>query len=252
MRRRSVLLLVSGVLAVGGILLPSIQEQQSTGDTRITGVVVNGGHPVVLGPSDSAAFSFSVTAEDNSGISSVDSVGLWGSNYAVRPASPTQCTAKSATVSVCTGTASVDVAKKQIFDNMAGVWYLQATAHGRDGDRRQEEKAGTFSVLKAGQLANFGSPQTATKGELITINGALQQPDWRSQTWVPNPGQKVTLEFCAKGCRTPKAVAQVSSDGQGQLTAEVRATGTGTYSWVYPGTYWAAPVQSSPAQVTVS
>jgi len=244
-------LLVSGVLAVGGILLPSFQEQQSKGDTRITRVVVNDGHPIVLGPSDSASFSFSITAEDSSGITSVDAVGLWGSNYAVLKSTPTTCRATSATESVCTGTSSVDVPKKQIFDNMAGLWYVQATAHARDGDQREEDKAGTFSIEKAGQLTSFGSPQTAAKGQEITINGLLQKPDWWAQSWVPNPYQKLTLQFCATGCRTPATVARVSSDGQGLLTAQVKVVGTGTYTWVYPGSYWAAPTQSSAVQVTV-
>jgi hypothetical protein len=251
MRRRSAALLVSGVLAVGGVLLPSIQQHESQGDTRILGVVVNGGRPIVLGPAGSAAFSFSVTAEDDSGIRSVDKVGLWGSNYGVLTSTPTQCVARSKTVSVCTGTSSVDVTRKQVFDDMAGDWFVQATANGNDGDRRTETSAGKFSILKAGQLTSFGSPPSATRGSEITVKGQLDRPDWRSLSWEPSPRQEVRLEFCAKGCRIPVTAATVRTDAQGMLSATVRVSGTGTYTWVYPGTYWADSAESYPAQVTV-
>lgn len=251
MRRRSVLLLVSGALAVAGVLVPSLAIKQSHGNTRITGVVVNGGKPVVLGPTGKVAFGFSITAEDTSGISSVDGVGLWGSAYGALRSSAIHCTAKSSTVSVCTGTSSVDLAEQQIFDNMAGTWYVQATAHGRDGGQRTETKAGTFSILKAGRLTSFGSPQTAVPGATISISGLLERPDWKTQQWVPSPDQQIRLEFCATGCTSPETVATVTSDSQGQFTAKVRADRTGTYTWSCPGKDWAEPVDSYGVQVTL-
>ncbi|WP_042398652.1 hypothetical protein [Streptacidiphilus carbonis] len=251
MRRRSVLLLVSGALAVAGVLVPSLAIKQSHGDTRITSVVVNGGRPIVLGPSGDVAFGFSITAEDDSGIGSVDGVGLWGSDYGALRSSAVTCTAKSATVSVCTGTSSVDVTRQQIYDDMAGSWYVQATAHGRDGDRRTETKAGTFGILKAGRLSSFGAPRAAPRGATISISGLLERAQWKTQQWAPSPDQTVRLEFCAKGCTTPQTVATVDSDGQGQFTARVRAEHTGTYTWVYPGTAWAEPLSSYAVQVTV-
>ncbi|MFC1403816.1 MULTISPECIES: hypothetical protein [Streptacidiphilus] len=251
MRRRSVLLLVSGALAVAGVLVPSLAIKQSHGDTRITGVVVNGGQPIVLGPTGRVDFGFSITAEDNSGISSVDGVGLWGSDYGALRSSAIHCTARSATVSVCTGTSSVDIAAQQIFDSMAGTWYVQATAHGRDGDRRTETKAGSFAILKAGRLSSFGAPQTAAPGATISISGLLERPEWKTQQWVPSPDQPVRLEFCAKGCTAPETVATVSSDSEGQFTAKVRVDRTGTYTWSYPGKDWAEPVSSYGVQVTV-
>lgn len=251
MRRRSAALLVSGVLAVGGVLLPSIQQHQSNGDTRILGVVVNGGQPVVLGPTGSAVFDFRITAEDDSGIRAVDRIGVWGYNYGVLTPSAAVCTATSRTVSVCTGTVGVDVTKRQIFDDMAGRWYVQATAHGNDGDLRTEEKAGAFAITKAGRLTGFGSPATAAKGSRITVNGRLEGADWRSRSWEPSPGQTVELQFCAKGCIQPVTAAKAVTDTQGMLTATVTFTGTGTFTWVYPGTTWADPAESLPAQVTV-
>lgn len=251
MRRRSVLLLVSGALAVAGVLVPSLAIKQSHGDTKITGVVVNGGKPIVLGPTGKVDFGFSITAEDDSGISSVDGVGLWGSDYGALRSSAIHCTAKSATVSVCTGTSSVDIAAQQIFDSMAGTWYVQATAHGRDGDRRTETKAGSFSILKAGRLTSFGSPQTAAPGETISISGLLERPQWKTQQWVPSPDQQIRLDFCARGCTTPETVATVTSDSEGQFTAKVRAERTGTYTWSYPGKDWAQAVSSYAVQVAM-
>ena len=253
MRRRSAVLLVSGVLAVCGILLPSIQKTSSHGATKILKVVVNGGHPIVLGgATDSAAFTFSITAEDPSGIKSVDQIGLWGSNYGILTPSKAVCTATSKTESVCTGTSSVDASKRQIFDDMAGHWFLQATVHANDGDAREEDKAGRFSIIKFGYASLYGVLPTAAKGEAFTVGGQLQKADWKSGQLVPNPGQKVDLQFCATGCKKPVTVAVVKSDPEGELAATVHAETTGTYLWAYPGAYWAAPAASFPEQVTVT
>jgi hypothetical protein len=240
------------VLAVCGIVLPSIQQQSSHGDTRILKVVVNGGVPIELGASDSANFSFSITAEDPSGIRSVDQIGLWSNNYGILVPSATSCQAVSRTTSVCTGTSSVSIPKHQIFDDMAGHWFVQATANANDGDKRTEDEAGKFSVLKMSRLTVFGGPtQTVARGQSISISGLLEKPDWRTQTMVGNPSQNVSLQFCANGCAKPVTVATVRSDSGGNLLATVRASSSGTYTWVYPGSFWASSVSSVPTPVTV-
>jgi hypothetical protein len=252
MRRRSVLLLVSGVLAVGGIVLPSIGQRQTSGDTKILSVVVNEGKPVVLGATDRASFSFSITAEDNSGIKSVDKVGIWGSNYGVLRPSATTCVAKSKTVSVCTGSVSVDVTKREIFDNMAGEWHVQATANANDGDHFESDTAGDFSIKKAASAVITGVPPTASAGETITVEGQLQQPNWRSQLWVPNTGQTVYLVFRPQGSTVWKRVAITTTDRQGNMRVYTKVTGTGVFFWLYDGKYWSESVASTPAQVTVT
>jgi hypothetical protein len=251
MRRRSAALLVSGVLAVGGILLPSIQQQASHGDTRIVKVVVNGGRPIVLGPSGTSPISFSITAEDKSGIRSVDGIGLWAANYGILVPSKATCTAVSHTESVCTGTSSVSVPKHQIFDNMAGSWYVQATAHANDGDKRTEDKAGRFKILKQVTATIFGVTAPVAKGQPFTVAGQVLKPDWRSQQLVANPGERIRLEFCAGTCAKPTVVATAKSDSAGDLTATVRAGETGTYTWVAPATFWSAEATSQPVQVEV-
>ena len=251
MRRRSAALLLSGALAVGVLVIPSIQRHESSGDARILGVSVNGDNPVVLGPTGSSVISFSITAEDDSGIASVDGVGLWGPNISVLPGGPTHCVAKTATISVCTGSSSVDITKKQIFDDMAGQWYVQATAHAHDGDALTKQKAGSFSIKKEGQLTEYGAPHTAPKGALIGIGGQLKKPDWDSGVWVPNPDQKVSVQFCAKDCVKPTVVAETTTDANGTIAVTVRTTVTGDYTLVYAGTYWAEGVQSMSPQVTV-
>ncbi|MHA6759234.1 hypothetical protein [Streptacidiphilus sp. PAMC 29251] len=251
MRRRSAALLLSGALAVGVLVIPSIQRHESSGDARILGVSVNGDNSVVLGPAGSSEIVFSITAEDDSGISSVDRVGLWGPSTSVLPASATHCVAKTAKISVCTGTSSVDVAKKQIFDDMAGQWYVQATVHAHDGDELTKEKAGSFSIKKDGVLTEYGAPHTAPKGSLIGIGGQLKKPDWDSGVWVSNTKQPVQVQFCPKNCVSPTVVAETTTDENGMIAVNVRTTVTGVYTLIYAGAYWAEPVRSTPAQVTV-
>ncbi|MBC3841966.1 hypothetical protein GXW82_22560 [Streptacidiphilus sp. 4-A2] len=247
------MLLVSGVLAVGGILLPSIQQQGSHGDTRILKVVVNGGQPIVLGASGSSPISFQITAEDKSGIRSVDNIGLWSANYGILTPSEATCKATSGTVSVCTGTSSVSVPKRQIYDNMAGSWYVQATAHANDGDKRTEDKAGRFKILKQVTATIYGVTAPVAKGAAFTVDGQLLKPDWRSQQLVANNGTKALLEFCVQpDCTKWKVVGSAKSNGSGNLTETVRAQQTGNYMWVSPATFWSAAATSQPMWVEVN
>ncbi|SEL73256.1 hypothetical protein [Streptacidiphilus jiangxiensis] len=251
MRRRSVLLLASGVLAVGGIVLPSIGEQQSSGSTRITHVVVNEGQPVVLKGTDATTVTFAITAEDKSGIRSVDKIGVWGSNYGVLRPTPAPCVAKSRTVSVCTGSFTVDLAKHDIYDNMAGQWYVQATATANDGDRFESDTAGKFFIKKDGYATLTGTQSSATAGTVLDIEGQLMQPDWKTGLWAWNPGQPVQLRFKAAGGSTWQTVARTRTDSHGYMRAETKATTTGTYAWYYAGKDWSVPVTSTAAQVSV-
>ena len=253
MRRRSAVLLVSGVLAVGGILLPSIQQQASHGDTKILKVVVNDGQPIVLDASGSSAISFSITAEDNSGIKSVDSIGLWSANYGVLTPSKAVCTATSKTVSVCTGTSSVSVPNRQIYDNMAGSWYVQATANANDGDKRTENKAGRFKILKQVTATLYGMTAPVAKNEPFTISGQVLKPDWKTQQQVANPGAKMLLELCSDpDCTKSTVVAKAKSNASGDVAATIRAAQTGTYMWVSPATFWSAAATSQQVQVEVT
>lgn len=253
MRRRSAVLLVSGVLAVGGILLPSIQQQASHGDTRILGVVVNGGKPIVLGASGSADFAFSITAEDKSGIKSVGSIGIWSANYGILVPSKASCRATSKTVSVCTGTSSVSVPKRQIYDDMAGSWFLQATANANDGDKRTEDKAGRFKILKQVTATLYGATTPVAKGQPFSVSGQLLKPDWKSQQMVANPGAKAQLEFCTVAdCSRTKVVATAKANSSGNVSVTVRAAQTGTYLWVSPATFWSAAASSQQVQVEVN
>ncbi|RAG84513.1 hypothetical protein DN069_16840 [Streptacidiphilus pinicola] len=251
MRRRSVLLLASGVLAVGGIVLPSIGEKQSSGSTRITHVVVNEGKPVVLKGKESATVSFAVTAEDKSGIRSVDKIGVWGGNYGVLRPTAAPCVAKSKTVSVCTGSFTVNLANHDVYDNMAGEWYVQATATANDGDRFESDTAGKFFIKKDGYATLTGTQSTASPGTLLDIEGQLMQPNWKTWLWVWNPSQPVQLRFKAAGSSTWQIVARTKTDARGFMRAETKATTTGTYAWYYAGKDWSVPVTSAAAQVSV-
>jgi hypothetical protein len=246
------LLAVSGVLAVGGLVLPSIQQQQSRGDTRILSVVVNHGDDVVLGPSTTTTFGFSITAKDDSGIAGVDNVGIWGNNYGVlRPSAVTCKATADPAVSVCTGTASVNVKKRQIWDDQAGNWHVQATVHAKDGSRAESDTAGNFQVKKESTIIITGVPARARAGDTITVDGLLEQPDWRSQSWVANAWQPIELRFQPKGSSTWQTVKTLRTSGTGTMTADVRVTESGTYQWYYPGKFWAQAMGSPTIAITV-
>jgi hypothetical protein len=251
MRRRSAILLLSGAVAVAAVLVPSIQMKKVAGDTRITGVAVNAGQPVVLGPADSALIDFSVTARDGSGIRSVHPVGVWGPNYGVLKASSMHCAARSATTAVCAGSATVSSAGRQLFNDNAGAWYIQAQANGNSGGHIEVDQAGTFSLLHETQTVITGVPATAARGTLITVDGQLDQADWQTHQFAGAPGQVLQLRFRPAGGAGYQTVATVADAPDGSVQAKVRVGQTGTYAWFFTGTRLAAPSQSPEAQVTV-
>jgi uncharacterized membrane protein len=252
MRRRSAILLMSGAVAVAGVLVPSIQTRKVVGDTRITGVVVNGGQPIVLGPSAQAAITFSVTASDPSGIRSVHPVGLWGPNYGVLKASATRCAARSRTTSVCTGSASVSSAGRELFNDNAGWWHVQAQANAENGDHIEVDDAGTFAVQHQTETVITGVPATARRGTEITVGGQLDAADWQTHQFTGASGQVLELRFRPAGSSAYQTVVQVANASDGSVQATVRVTQTGTYAWFFTGTRLAAPSQSTDAQVAVS
>ena len=251
MHRRPVLLAVLGALATAGIALPSIATSPSHGNTRITSVVVNNGRTVVLNVDQATAFPVSITATDDSGITSIDPIGVWGPKYGILKVTGVTCEKLSALTSLCTGTAIVDTARHQVWNDEAGTWYVDAQAHANDGDDIRDGNLGGFSVKRTGRLQSYQVPAKADTGATGTIGGWLSRAWWDTGEYHGSPGDEVHLMFRADRSSTWETVATRVTNGLGQVDATVRFTRSGWYQWFFPGSKWTGGARSTPRHVDV-
>ncbi|WP_052389979.1 hypothetical protein [Streptomyces sp. NRRL B-24484] len=224
--------------AVAVLAVPTITTDRSHGDTAITSISVNGGRPVLLGPQKAMTFPLVVEARDDSGIRAVDPVGVWGPNYGVLRVSPMRCTASSATASVCRGTVTVDPAKKQIFNDEAGTWFVDLQVRANDGDRHVAKTAGGFSLKRAAKLSGSGVPAKAAKGQRITVQGWLARSFWTDNRFHGYADGVAYLQFRPAGSHRWTTVAEAVSTDSGTVEAEVAVTGPGDFQWYAPGDKW--------------
>ncbi|WP_052681427.1 hypothetical protein [Saccharothrix sp. ST-888] len=253
MRKRIAVLCVATVLAAGAVLLvPTVTTDTSQGDTRVLGITVNGGRTLLVGPTDPVTFPLEVTAEDDSGIRSVSPIGVWGPSYGVLKASPMECTPASHTVSVCRGTVTVDPAKKDVYNDEAGTWFVDLKVNANDGDRFVGQTAGGFSLKRAARISGYGVPPHADQGQELTVKGWLNRSFWSDNKYHGYEGGPAYLQFRAHGSSRWTTVATAVSDPAGTVTARVRASGTGEFQWYSPGDKWTGSAISPPLAVTVA
>ncbi|AXI78123.1 calcium-binding protein [Peterkaempfera bronchialis] len=252
MRRRSALLAAAGVVATAAVALPSIAAGPSHGDIRITSVVVNDGRSLVLGVNQAMTFPISITASDDSGISSVGPVGVWGPKYGVLRVSPMRCEQVSATTSTCTGSASVDTSRHQVWNDEAGTWFVDAQAHAVDGDDIRGGNLGGFSLKRSGKLTSPPPAATAAKGRPVTLTGWFARASWNDGRYFGYGDALIRLQFRPDGSDTWTTVKSVEPDISGVLTTTVTPDRSGTYAWYFPGDKWTGPATSPRHHITVT
>ncbi|WP_431678068.1 hypothetical protein [Kitasatospora sp. KL5] len=231
--------------AVAVLAVPTITTDRSRGDTAVTAVTVNNGKPILLGPQKALTFPLVVEARDDSGIRSVDPVGVWGPNYGVLKVGPMRCTASSATESVCRGTVTVDPVEKQIFNDEAGTWFVDLQVKANDGDRYVAKTAGGFSLKRAAKLSGSGVPAKAKAGQRITVQGWLARAFWSDNRFHGYKDGVAYLQFRPEGSHRWTTVAKAVSTGSGTVKAMVTVAGPGDFQWYTPGDKWTGDAVSA-------
>ncbi|MFJ6214285.1 calcium-binding protein [Streptomyces sp. NPDC092296] len=251
MRRRPAVILVVAGLATAAAALPSIATSASQGDTRITSVVVNDGRTVVLGVGGPVTFPVAITATDDSGIRSVGPIGVWGPKYGILKVSPATCEKLSATTSTCTGVATVDTSRHQVWNDEAGSWYVDAQVTANDGDHLRNADLGGFSLKRESRLRGYNVPTHGKAGARAEIQGWLSRAWWDNGEYHGSPDDQVRLMFRPDGGDTWTAVSTRVTNSLGQVTATVELTRSGWYQWTFAGSKWTGPARSEPRHVDV-
>ncbi|MFJ5924188.1 hypothetical protein ACIQF6_16475 [Kitasatospora sp. NPDC092948] len=245
-----------GVAAVGAIalvLVPATVPETSSGDTALVSVVVNGGRPLELGPTETRTFPIEVTATDRSGIRTVDPIGLWGPNYSTLKVGPMTCAPLDATgtVSRCTGEATASATSRILFDDQAGTWFVDLRIRANDGDRYVSKSAGGFSLKRTARFDRATAPATAPTDRPVHLTARLQRAMWDTHDYIPQQSTTVYLQFRPTGSHTWTTMATVETDGEGRVAIDMPAHTSGTYQWYTAGDKWTGGAVSDELPVTV-
>ncbi|QKW19169.1 hypothetical protein HUT16_08920 [Kitasatospora sp. NA04385] len=254
MRRRAVVAgAVAAVGALAVVLVPATAPESSSGDTELLSVSVDGGRTVELGAAETRTVTVEVTARDDSGIRSVDPVGLWGPNYAALKVGRMVCTplGPDGTTARCRGEATVAATARALFDDQAGSWFVDLRIRANDGDRYLSKNAAGFSLKRTARLDLAAAPARAAAGGAVTVRARLQRADWDDNSEIPQQGAVAYLQFRPAGGDTWTTLAATTADATGTLALSVPARTSGTYQWYAPGDKWTTSALSPPLPVEV-
>lgn len=236
MRIRATVVAVSGALALSALAVPAAQADGSSGDTKITKVVVDGDNQVTVAASSTKSIKVSVTATDNSGIASADEFTLTGPNFGYLSTAKPTCVKVNATTSTCSASVLVDPRVGDVFNDEAGTWYVEAWIDAKDGDFIWKEKAASVKVQRASQLTANAAPEPVKKGKTITVTGKLTRANWETHKNAGYAGQPVKLQFRKKSSSTYTTVKTIKTNSAGNLSTTVKATVDGYFRYSFAGT----------------
>ncbi|MER6916927.1 hypothetical protein ABT354_35225 [Streptomyces sp. NPDC000594] len=253
---------VTGALAATALAVPAAQATDNPaprfaaegfaaqaddiheGDTRITGVTLNGGKPIVLGTTAKKSVDVTITATDNKGID-IGSAFLWRGK-SVGDADDGFVTDPE--IVKCTNQGTKGTCKlKFVFNpqelylnSIAGSWKLAVLADAKDegenDDFAMSTKYLTTNIQRASKLTVNASPEPARQGDTLTVTGALTRANWETGTYTGYTAQPVKLQYRAKNATSYTTLKTVKTDSKGNLKTTVKATADGYYRYFFEGT----------------
>ncbi|MFD0022224.1 calcium-binding protein [Streptomyces sp. NPDC058382] len=247
MRHRTTVAAFAGALVLSALAIPgAARADDSSGDTKITKVVVNGGKNIVLGTTDVKGFTIAVTATDDSGIEvgktfptmwhgPVDKLGdPWG--LVIPEDVVGTCVRQSFTTTTCTYALKMNPRIEPQDNTTAGTWTVSAYALGNDGDYIGKDSAAKAKVLRNSRLTVNASPEPAKKNSTVAVTGALTRANWETYKYAGYTKQPVKLQFRKNGTSTYKTLKTVTTDNKGNLRTTTKATADGYFRYSFAGT----------------
>ncbi|MFH8800404.1 hypothetical protein ACH4F6_12520 [Streptomyces sp. NPDC017936] len=235
---------------------------------KFSGVTVNGGKPIVVGPTNHAhvpvaftvthAADVDITADDffldvelyrGASYQNIDNL-LWGDTW------PT-CTVKTATTATCKG--YVDIYSADELDNVdATTWKAGGYAIAYNGEDptsddidlnkvgyAEQDGLATARLQRHTTLTANAAPEPVKKGKTITVTGKLSRANWDTDTYTGYSGVYAQLQFRKNGSSTYSTVKSVKTTSTGGLSTTVTASVDGYYRYNFVGTTTAPAVAAA-------
>ncbi|TQE38507.1 hypothetical protein Sipo8835_05240 [Streptomyces ipomoeae] len=277
MRKLAIGAAVSGALALTGLAAPTALADSP--DLTFGAVTVNNGKSIVVGTDAKVTVpvTYSFTRPSDLVIDyknnflgvilyrgSLADIQNGLESSAKAPTCTTTATTETTVTESCGTTLTIDPREQLIGAADATTWkaaavYARAFVDADDSDDHISfetgvdawGKLGTAKLQRKAGLGTNATPEPVTKGRTLTVKGKLTRADWAKHTFTGYPGQKVTLQFKAKGATAYTDVKTVVSGTGGALSTAVKATKDGSYRYKFAGTSTTAAKTSAADYVDV-
>lgn len=262
MRKLAIGAVVSGALALTGLAAPAALADSP--DLTFGAVTVNNGKPIAVGTKAKVTVpvTYSFTRPSDLAIDYKNNI-LGIALYRGRLAEPDNAIEGSPKKPTCTTTATTDTTvtescattltiapRDSLFEGAdATTWKAAAvyTETAIDEDDSDDHigfhlgtdvwgNLGTTKLQRISKVTVNATPEPVVKGRTLTVKGKLTRADWSTSSYAGYKGQKVTLQFKAKGATAYTDVKTVTSGTAGALSTTVKASKDGSYRYKFAGT----------------
>ncbi|MGW0709676.1 hypothetical protein ACWD4G_27605 [Streptomyces sp. NPDC002643] len=277
MRKLAIGAVMSGALALTGLAAPAALADSP--DLTFGAVTVNNGKAIVVGTNSKVtvpvAYSFTrptdlVIDYENNFLGVILYRGkLTNLENALESSSKAPKCAVTATTDTtvtesCTTTLTINPREQLSSAADATTWkaaigYARTSIDMDDSDDHISFETGadiwgnlgTAKIQRKAGLGTNATPEPVVKGKTLTVKGKLTRADWAKRTFTGYKGQKVTLQFKAKGAASYTNVKTITSGTGGALSTTVKASKDGSYRFTFAGTSTTAAKTSAADYVDV-
>ncbi|TWG05115.1 hypothetical protein [Streptomyces brevispora] len=241
---------LAGALVLSAFTAPTAQAA-GTGIT-VTGIVVNGGKPVVVGTTDVKEPRITFRIQLPAGLSTAKPAAWDVYPYLYHGGTAAKewerngfqgiytCYEKTARISDCEGTLYIDPRYRLKSAKDATTWKIGvATQLWTANDHLKTEQFATapggVQIRRWAKATVNASPEPVKKGKTLTVTGSLKRADWAKHTYTGVAAATVKLQFRKKGSSAYSTVKTVTSSSTGALKTTVKASVDGYWRWSFGG-----------------
>ncbi|MEV6502511.1 hypothetical protein [Streptomyces prunicolor] len=223
----------------------AVQPRDSSGNTKFSHAVINGGKDIVLGTTGTKSVTVTYTATNASGIALTEAF-LWqgtdssttdGITGGLGTDDDPACT-ETATQGTytCKAVFNIHPATDMKGNGVAGTWKLFLGAWDLYANASSNDDVATAAIKKASTLTANATPEPVKKGRTITVTGKLARANWATGKYAGYVSQPAKLQFRKKGSSTYTTLKTVKTNSTGVLKTTTKATVDGYYRYVFAGT----------------
>ncbi|MFF3939109.1 hypothetical protein [Streptomyces phaeofaciens] len=254
MRKRAIVVAVSGAFALSALAVPAAQAAPTAApNVTFSNLKVNKGKAVVVGPTAKVTVTATYTVTKPANLSTGSFLSgpvlyrgttLNAGSDSILGDNPGTCTAASTTVLNCTAKIEFRPDAAEAYDDLtnsqAGTWKLGALAVPDDAESESDLKwqgnLGTVKVQRAAKLTVDATPEPVKKGKTLTVTGKLTRANWDTNKYAGYAAQPVKLQFKKKGSSTYTTVKTIKTSSTGTLKTTVKASADGYFRYTFAGT----------------